>query len=161
MIDVHFVPRLDKVLNEHIAVCEDGLLRLLHVAEAFQLLAFAVFLMLRVNCLNVDLLHAEDERAEALRRLVLLLVFLLFVLTLLLVRYVSVRVHEDLLLRVDRVGLVEQFRVRLPRHRLKHGLPLLPADSCIRRALVLTVIVPAPIVLPTSIRVNNRRRLRL
>ena len=118
MVDIHFVPRLDKVLNQHIAVGKDSLLRLLHIAQAFQLLAFAVFLVLRINCLNVDLLHAENKGAEALGSL---LIFLLFALAfLLVVRYVSASVQAHLLLRVNGVGLVQQFRIRLPRHRLKH-----------------------------------------
>lgn len=118
MVDIYFVPRLDKVLNQHIAVGKDSLLRLLHIAQAFQLLAFAVFLMLRVNRLNVNLLHAENKGAEALRCLFVLLLFALAFL--LVVRYVSASVVAHLLLRVNGVGLVQQFRIRLPRHRLEH-----------------------------------------
>ena len=52
------VERVDKVFDKHVAIGVDCfLLAGVHVTELFKLLTFSVFLMLRVDRLNVNLLH--------------------------------------------------------------------------------------------------------
>jgi len=65
MVDMFLVARLDEIFNEHISICENSFLGLLHVAEAFQLLSLSIFLMLRIDRLYINLLHSEDERLES------------------------------------------------------------------------------------------------